>query len=271
MATFNPDPVPHEKTWTIQWKNNLSKLVDKLRAWTTNAEAETVTISDTLVLEGDGIIEGSLDIEEDLSVQDAAVSGELTVGEDLEVGGYINGVNIGGTLNITGASSDYSLGVGEVVRVDINNTQSTALRVAVTDGVYDMICLFDYDTFSADRAITLEINNTTFSAEFAANRFAASTGFATDEVDTSDGTLSAHHMAFGLAGATTMTPYRIDSRLTIFGTRSTLFSDGYGTSGGTLIQNTVRSTRNGSPAHTSLGTLNLGEAATAVVYIHRLA
>jgi hypothetical protein len=110
VATFNIDPVPETKDWTIQWKNNLSKLVDKLRSWATNIESETVTISDTLVLEGDGIIEGSLDIEDDISAQDAAFSGEVTIGEDLNVGGLLDAENspvLFGPITASGTSISF--------------------------------------------------------------------------------------------------------------------------------------------------------------------
>ncbi len=272
MATFDHDSAPASFEWNLQWKNNLSNLIAKLKKFFENAELPVLTVTDGLVVEGDTFMEGALQIEEDLSADDAAFGGEVTVAEDISLGGdlHVDGQILYGPIDLTGVSADYPLVVGQTAKIRVT-AQSTPLNVMTTDGVYDLICLFDISTFGADRAITLEINNTTFTGEFSVTRFGASTGFATDEVDTSETTLDAHHLAFGLAGATTMTPWRIDSRLSIFGTRSTLFSDSDGLSSTTRIQSSVRSTRNGSPAHTSLGTLNAGETVTGIVYVHRLA
>jgi len=172
-------------------------------------------------------------------------------------------------VNTTSESPDYELSVGETAVINIT-AASTPLNIAVEDGVYSLTFEFDQSTFGADREVTLEINNTTYVGEFVASRFSASTGYATDEVDTSDATLDAHHMVAGLAGANTARPYRIDARLVISGQRSTLFSDYFGTST-SRIQGSIRSLRNATPTHTSLGTLNAGEVVTGTAYVQRIA
>lgn len=274
MATFDHDSAPASFEWNLQWKNNLSNLIAKLKEFFEDAEIPVLTVTDGLVVEGDVLVEGSLEVEGDLAAEDAAIAGELTVGEDIWVEGDVNGTRIGAPINITTYSVDYPLSVGEVVKVNVT-AASTPLNVSVSDGIYDIICDFDETTFAATQVITLEINNTTYSSTFNTTRFAASTVFATDEVDTTDGSQDSHQMSASDGGAADLSPYMIHSRLVITGNRSTLFSTSYGTTAaagaGTNIVGKICSRRNASPAHTSLGTLNAGEVATGVVYIHRLA
>lgn len=92
MATFKREPAPQEFEWTIQWKNWLSRQFTNLINFFDAPEFPSVT-TDTLIVEGDGLIEGALQIEEDLSADDAAFAGEVTIGEDLAVGGMIDGEN----------------------------------------------------------------------------------------------------------------------------------------------------------------------------------
>ncbi len=92
MATFTPDPVPQEFEWTTQWKTNLSNLVKKLVAFATNVESDSVQ-TDSLVVNGNVYVDGAVEIEEDLSAEDAAFSGNVNIGEDLNVGGMIDGEN----------------------------------------------------------------------------------------------------------------------------------------------------------------------------------
>lgn len=173
-------------------------------------------------------------------------------------------------VDLTGASSDYDLSVGETAKIDVT-AASTALNIAVEDGVYDIFCEFDISTFNADRSIRLQVNNTDYTGEFVGSRFAASTAFTTDEVDAAEPTADNHLMSFGVSGNGDIRPYRIDSRLIINGNRSSLFSESFGTAGGTRIQGHIRTQRNATPAHTSLGTLSIGEVATGIVYVHRVA
>lgn len=173
-------------------------------------------------------------------------------------------------VNTTSLSSDYALSVGETAQIDIT-TDSVPLNIAVEDGWYEITIEYDISTFSADRAIALEINNTTYTNDFLITKFVASTGLATDEVDTNDATADSHLMTIGLAGGSTIKPYRVDASLVISGQRSKLFAIHYGTSTGTRVAGYVHSIRNNTPAHTSLGTLNSGETCTGTVYVHRRA
>lgn len=93
MATFKHDPVPQEFNWTVQWKNNLSKLIATLRDFLINPEFSVVTIDDDLVLEGNGLVEGAVEIEGDLSADNAAFGGEVTIGDDCTVGGFLEAGN----------------------------------------------------------------------------------------------------------------------------------------------------------------------------------
>jgi hypothetical protein len=92
LATFNPDPVPLSPAWTIQWKNNLSKLVAALRDFFADPEFPSVQ-TDSLYVDGNVYVTGTVEIEEDLSAEDAAFSGQLNVGEDISAGGFILGEN----------------------------------------------------------------------------------------------------------------------------------------------------------------------------------
>lgn len=104
MATFNIDPVPHEKEWSPQWKNNLSNLVKKLKEFTVNAVVSTLTTVGLLV-QGDTLVEDSLDVDGDLSAEDGAFGGEVTIAEDLYVGGTINAENSPNYISITAAGT----------------------------------------------------------------------------------------------------------------------------------------------------------------------
>lgn len=92
MAEFKPDPVPNDFGWTIQWKTNLSNLVKKLGAFLASPEFPSVQ-TDSLLVDGNAYVTGTVEIEEDLSAQDAAFSGEVNVGEDLTVGGFLRAEN----------------------------------------------------------------------------------------------------------------------------------------------------------------------------------
>lgn len=211
-----------------------------------------------------GIVPG---LQKWLDILFAALRGDITTD------GLVNGVDIAKLTtikNTTSETSDYALSVGETAQIDIT-AASTALNIAVEDGWYDLTFEFDSTTFLNDRAIVLQVNNTTYTNEFLATRFGASTGFATDEVDTSDLTTDTHPLTFGLAGATTLTPYRIDCRLVISGNRTSLFSVAYGNSGASRIVSQICSIRTATPAHTSLGTLSIVEVATGTAYVKRLA
>ena len=92
MATFNKEPAPQEFSWTIQWKTWLSRQFTNLVAFLADPEFTSVT-TETLVVEEDALFESNLQVEEDLSAEDAAFSGEVTIAEDLQVGGFIDGAN----------------------------------------------------------------------------------------------------------------------------------------------------------------------------------
>jgi hypothetical protein len=174
-------------------------------------------------------------------------------------------------VNLTGATADYPLWPGQSAMLNIT-ASSTALRVAVEDGRYDLAIEYDISTFAADQSINLEVNNTTYSNDFTITKFSASVGFATDEEDTVDQTASSHVMTLGLSGSAAISPHIVNASLVISnsGQRSKLRSEFYGTSSGSRVAGFVGSVRNNTPAHTSLGTLNSGEACTGTVYIRRV-
>ncbi len=92
MATFKKEPAPQEFDWTAQWKNWLSRQFTNLAAFLADPEFTSVT-TEVLIVEEDALVEGALQVAEDFSANDAAFSGEVTIAEDLQVGGFIDGAN----------------------------------------------------------------------------------------------------------------------------------------------------------------------------------
>jgi hypothetical protein len=165
---------------------------------------------------------------------------------------------------LTDSEDDYRLAIGEVVRIDIAEA-STLLRIAVEDGVYELDLSFDDSTFGADRDIVLNANNTTYTAEFRRIRIAGDTALATDEVDTSNG--DDDYFIF----ATTCRARHIHARLIIYGNISNMVVTSNVVDAGSKRLNITASSWVGSDPHSSLGTLSIGEAATGVCYVKRIA
>jgi hypothetical protein len=168
-------------------------------------------------------------------------------------------------IDVTSETSDYSLSVNETAKITIS-AASTPLNIATMDGKYSISMDFDISTFASDQTLLFQVNNTDYTNEFLITRLNASTALATDEVDTADVTANNHRFTPG-----TFSPYRIDCELVIRGNQSSLMSYAYGTNSTNRFISFTGSVRNASPAHTSLGTLNLGEACTGVLYVKRQA
>ena len=169
-------------------------------------------------------------------------------------------------IDLTSATSDYELSVGEVAKITIS-AASTPLNIAVEDGVYEIDLSFDPTTFSADRVVQLDINNAAQTGLVAFNGYISGTVIATDEFDASDATTDSHRFI----GIVASIPDHAWGRLIIRGSRSSFFAE---TKGQTLAGDTYLyklSTRFGNAPHTSLGTLQIGEAATGVCYVKRIA
>lgn len=167
-------------------------------------------------------------------------------------------------VNTTSLSSDYSLSVNESAVINIT-AADTPLNIAVGDGMYVIDIIFDSGTFAADQTIVIMPNGSNYTGEFTHVRFRASTSIATDEVDTFDGALNNHRLA------ATITPYRISARLIISGTNSVMTSDAHGTTSSVAEWQRHTTAWDNSTAHTSLGTLSVGEVATGTCYVRRMA
>lgn len=105
---FNYDGAPQEKSWTLQWKNWLALLRDRLVEWTADLTANTAEVLELLAVRGDELIEGGLDIEEDLSADDAAFEGDVNIAGDLQVTGdfvWENSPTLIGPIDTTSGTS----------------------------------------------------------------------------------------------------------------------------------------------------------------------
>lgn len=203
---------------------------------------------DLLAVVGDNSsLEGTFETLEDVVVALVSAVGKLNT-----------------VVNTTSESSDYDLSVGETAVINIT-AASTPLNIAVEDGVYELELLFESSTFGADQDIDLQANNTTYVGEFGRISLIADTAIATDEVDTVIADMDSYELAVGSR------PRVITARLVISGNISGMRVGSYGV---TAASRRIRETyiwRDGSVAHTSLGTLSIGEAATGVMYVHRVA
>jgi cytoskeletal protein CcmA (bactofilin family) len=262
MTTFNLNPAPHDFSWTLQWKNWLNNLWQQLTAFFAAPEFPSVT-TETLIVEGDGLVEGTLQVAGDLSANDAAFSGEVTISGGLSVAGTVNGMRLGGAIDTTNLSYDYPLHVGEVAKVSITGAP-TPLNIAVKEGVYEIDLIFDATTFLADQRIDLLPNNTTYAGMIAFLGEIASIAIATDEVDIVDASIDAHRFS----GSVNMRPHHANGRLTILGNRTSLFTRCRGrTVAGDNYMFEISTSGDIGVAHTSLGTIDCGEACTGMAYI----
>ncbi len=207
-------------------------------------------------------VPGDLTVGDDLTVTD-----DVSVGGDIAVTGTVDGIDVsklGTVVNTTALMSDYALAVNETAVVNIT-AASTPLNIAVEDGVYQMDLLFDSATFGADQNIDLQANNTTYAGEFLRVSITGDASIATDEVDVVESDEGEYELAVGTR------PRCITARLVIDGMLSSVVSGFYGTTAGNRRLRQLYTWRDGSVAHTSLGTLSIGEVATGVLYVKRMA
>jgi hypothetical protein len=172
-------------------------------------------------------------------------------------------------VDLTSASSDYELSVNETAKITIT-AASTPLNIAVEDGVYELHMEFDATSFAADQAVQLDINNTTYVGTVAFVGLEANTAIATDEVDARDAGVDGHRFY----PASLVRPQTACGRLIITSANSgttSLMSEARGRSVAGLNYIFHISTRMTGTPHTSLGTLQVGEVATGVCYVKRIA
>lgn len=167
-------------------------------------------------------------------------------------------------IDLTNTNEDFRLRVGEIAKINITGA-STPLNIEVGDGHYLLDIAFDQSTFAADQDIYLNINNTTYTGEFKAVFIRANTAINPLQVDVVDTDTDCHFLA------SAMSPYRISMSLRIFGNMSEVSGDVHGQVSGNREYHSMHSVRVATPLHTSLGTLEIGEAATGLVYVRRLA
>lgn len=114
MATFKSGSAPQGFEWSLQWKNWLSQKFSDLSTFFASPEFPELSTNE-LSVEGNTLIEGSLDVDGDVSGNDAAFAGEVTVGEDVTIGEDLRvegeafgsaGINIQGSISsATGATT----------------------------------------------------------------------------------------------------------------------------------------------------------------------
>lgn len=167
-------------------------------------------------------------------------------------------------VDLTSASSDYELSVGETAKINIT-VATTPLHIAVEDGVYEIKMLFDSGSFAADQTIELQANNTTYAGEFTMITLSGDTAIATDEVDVA--TVANDTYVLGINSR----PRIFSGTLTISGLLSGLSGIFYAVVTGSSRIRCNATWRSGSVAHTSLGTLSIGEDATGIIYVKRIA
>ena len=133
MATLKNEPAPQDFSWSLQWKSWLSRLVDRIYAFASNVESDSVQ-TDSLIVDGNVLVEGTVEIEEDLSAEDAAFSGELNVGGDVGVGGdiYLAG-NVITEYQIQARSEANTLGL-----TSVTDTNVTASPLVLGTGIWEI-------------------------------------------------------------------------------------------------------------------------------------
>jgi hypothetical protein len=167
--------------------------------------------------------------------------------------------------DLTSATSDYSLSVNETAKITITE-QSTVLRVAMENGLYEMSIVFDPNSFSADRNLSLTPNGVTQTNEIESQDIQFSTNVATDELDVMVTTTDS---AFRL-NVTSVIPSSLKSTIMIFDEEAVMMTELYALNDGTYETQKVNS-RWRTADWTSLGTLDIGEVAEAVCYVKRIA
>jgi hypothetical protein len=167
--------------------------------------------------------------------------------------------------DLTSATEDYALSVNETAKIDIS-AASTDLHIALEDGVYEIFLIFSPATFASDRVIGLLPNGQQYANEFTQIMLRGDTSITTDEVDVITQTLNNHRFS-GVA----LKPNQINSVLTISGNMSYLMSEAVGTNSGNLNITKTSTTWDQSTAHESAGSIEIGEAATGVCYVKRIA
>lgn len=170
-------------------------------------------------------------------------------------------------IDLTNVSTDYELSVGETAKITIT-AASTALNVAVEDGVYEIDLIFDPTTFAADQTIALNPNNTTYVGLLGFLADLDSTAIATDETDTVDVNVDEHRFS----GSVMMRPHHAWGRLTILGNRTSMFFKCRGrTVAGVNYKFDGSTSGDIAVPHTSLGTVLTGEACIGMAYVKRIA
>jgi hypothetical protein len=178
--------------------------------------------------------------------------------------GWIKHVTLFGTIkDLTSAASDYSLSINETAKINIT-AASTPLNIAVSDGWYEIAIVFNQSTFSADRAVSLDPNNTTHTNEMSRSNVLFDVNVATDELDVSEATEST--LSVGSASF-----FSINAKIVIFGNHKEWEWRARGLVTGNRRMFFGNSYWNSSTAWTSLGTLQCVEVVTGICYVTRVA
>ena len=163
-------------------------------------------------------------------------------------------------VNLSSATSDYSLSVGQVAYISFTNAMSVPLNIATTNETYYEMNLISSNTSGSNSQVYLNPNNTTYSNAFAYLEYYV----LTSSVGTYNPTLS----SFGISwGAPVLTVF-ISNYTTLKTIRFIEIGIGGGLSGdvfGACIWNDT------TTSWTSLGTITFPQATTGYVLVRRLA
>lgn len=167
-------------------------------------------------------------------------------------------------IDLTNATSDYKLKVGECAKVRIS-AATTALHIACEDGVYEVRVIFDHTTFAADSDFGIRANNVDDVGAFIHCRIRGATDIATDEIDTTDAAVDKHMDGAASRYISVVACIMIMGNISV--ASGIMFAIDVTTNVETV---SISGTRYGT-LHTSLGTILLSEAATGMAYVRRTA
>jgi len=172
----------------------------------------------------------------------------------------INNNSYANPINLSSATSDYSLTVGQVAYISFSNATSVPLHIATTNGTYYELNLACSTTSGTYSGVYLNPNNTTYSSAFTFieywNSVSGGSFYTT--------TFSAFRIGWGVAVSIAF----ISNFTTLKNARVLELDTGFSPNG---AANTAIQWNDTTTSWTSLGTVTFPQATTGYVLVRRLA
>ena len=172
----------------------------------------------------------------------------------------INNNTYSNAVNLTSATSDYSLSVGQVAYISFSNATSVPLHIAITNGTYYEMNVVCSSTSGSSTIVYLNPNNTSYSNAFSYWEFWIANSGSGNGLET----LSAFRIGWGVPVSTVFI-----SNYTTFKTVRGLNGEYYW--GGNAVAICASIWNDTTTSWTSLGTITFPQATTGYVLVRRLA